>query len=337
MAYGFTDDIVKYSGGLMYMLDKDPRQVVELQYTYDLEQLGQSQNAFSTDNILSSFLRRNPANKLTFVQEYYGSYSREWIRGFSNKVMLKRRDMEPAGKLDYLRPDPEGGAPTDIQHIKTAEVSLYTRFAHKEKFVEGEFNRLSLGSKYPVLEAQITVSFKELLRSHYEFQKVELAISDEFNVMTMGEMEYRITAGKIFGQLPYPLLEIHNGNESYFYDKLAFNLMNFYEFISDEYATVMLTHHFDGFFLNKIPLMRKLKWREVVSASAVVGNLDPKHQEELIFPTEVHRLTKPYVEAGVGIENIFKIIRIDALWRLTYLDHPNTSNFGIRGAFEFTF
>lgn len=336
MAYGFLDDVVKYSGGLKYMLDKDPRQVVELQYTYDLEQLGKSQNSFSTDNILSSFLRTNPANKLTFVQEYYGSYFMEWIRGFSNKLILRRRDMEPSGKLNYFKPNPEGTF-TDIQHVKTSEVSLYTRFAHKEKFVEGEFDRLSLGSKYPVLEAQASFGVKGLFRGDYEYQKIELAVSDEFNVMTMGEMEYRITGGKIFGTLPYPLLEIHNGNESYFYDELSFNLMNFYEFISDEYVTLMMTHHFDGFFLNKIPLLRKLKWREVVTLNSVWGNLSQKHQQELIFPDEVHTLDIPYVEAGVGIENIFKFIRIDAMWRLTYLDHPNTSNFGIRGAFEFTF
>lgn len=336
IAYGFKDDVVKYSGGLKYNVDDDPRQMVELQYTYDLEQLGKSQNAFSTDNILSSFLRRNPTDKLTFVQEYYGSYSMEWFRGFSNKLILRRRDMEPVGKLNYFRPNPEG-APLHVSHIKTAEVSIYTRFAHEEQFVEGEFSRLSLGTKYPIIELQASFGIDGILRSNYEYQKLEMAISDEFNIMTMGELEYRLTAGKIFGKLPFPLLEIHNGNETYFYDQLSFNLMNFFEFISDEYATLMLTHHFDGFFLNKIPLLRKLKWRELVTASAVVGNLSDKHEEVLIFPEEINGLTEPYVEVGVGIENIFKIVRIDAIWRLSYLDHSNTTRFGIRGGFQFSF
>jgi hypothetical protein len=113
--------------------------------------------------------------------------------------------------------------------------------------------------------------------------------------------------------------------------------MNFFEFISDEYATAMVNHHFDGFFLNKIPLMRKLKWREVVSVRTVIGSLSDRNKAEIILPETSYELTVPYVEVGVGIENIFKIIRIDLMKRLNYLDHPNTSEFGFRGTLEFSF
>ncbi|MEQ8909115.1 MAG: DUF5686 family protein [Vicingaceae bacterium] len=336
LAYGLTDERFKYNAGFLYKLNENPRQFVEFQYTRDLEQLGQSQNAFAEDNILSSFLRRNPNTKLTDVESFEASYSREWITGFSNQIFIRKRSMQPLGSLEYERFDPEIGIYQD-DFINTTELSLYTRFAYKETFVEGEFERISLGSKYPIVEAQVSMGVEGLMGGDYDYQKVELAISDKINTGVFGHSDFRLTAGKYFGTLAYPLLEIHNGNETYFYDQQAFNLMNFFEFVSDEYATLMYTHHFGGYFFNKVPLLRKLKWREVVSGRAVAGDLANRHRTELILPNNIYTLNQPYMEVAAGIENIFKLIRIDAMWRLNYLDHPNIAKFGIRGAFEFTF
>jgi len=338
LAYGFKDERFKYGTGFLYKLKENPRQWIEAKYTRDIEQLGQNQNAFSQGNILSSFLRRNPNNKLTDVESYETSYKREWITGFTNQLFFRHRAMRPVGELDYRKfiNNPEIGI-VDQDIIKTSEISLYTRFAYKEKYVEGEFERISLGSDYPVLEIQLGIGVKDLLGGDYDYQKFEVAVSDDIKIGIFGHSDFRVTAGKYFGTLPYTLLEIHNGNETYFYDPRAFNLMNFFEFISDEYASVMINHHFDGFFLNKIPLMRKLKWREVVSLRTIAGNLSDRHRTELILPEESYELNVPYAEAGIGIENIFKIIRIDFMKRLNYLDHPNTSEYGIRGTIELSF
>ena len=144
--------------------------------------------------------------------------------------------------------------------------------------------------------------------------------------------------GKIWGSLPYPLLELHNGNETYSYDVTAFNLMNFFEFVSDEYASLSWTHHFNGLFLNKIPLMQKLKWREVASVRGVWGRLNSDSPTELDFPTTLFTLNdKPYWEGGVGIENILKVLRVDVLWRGAYLENPDIAKWGIRGMFVFQF
>lgn len=338
LAYGTNDERFKYNSGFRYKIKKNPRQYVGFQYTRDVEQLGISQNAFSQDNILSSFLRRNPNNKLTDVEEFEFTLEREWIPGLSNVLFITKRGMRPLGTLDYTRERPENsGVFVPDNLLNTTEISLFTRFAYKETFVEGEFDRISLGSKYPILELQAGFGFKDVLDGDYDYQKFELAISDNVKTGVYGHTEFRLTAGKYFGTLPYTLLEIHNGNESYFYDKRAFNLMNFFEFISDEYATIMLTHHFDGFFLNKMPLLRKLKWREVASFSAVSGNLSEKHRKELVLPNNIFELEEPYAEVGIGIENIFKLIRIDGMWRLNYLDHPDIAKFGIRASFELSF
>ena len=113
--------------------------------------------------------------------------------------------------------------------------------------------------------------------------------------------------------------------------------MNFYEFVGDEWATMFVVHHFNGLVFNKIPLFRKLKWREVASFRGAVGGLSNIHQTELDFPDKLNTLSKPYMEVGAGIENIFKLLRVDALWRLTYLDHENVVPFGIRVTYQLEF
>ena len=337
-AYGLLDRRFKYGAGFLYKLKDNPRQWVSFDFKRDLEQLGQSQNAFSEDNILSSFLRRNPNNKLTDVESYSASYKREWITGFTNSFMFSHRVMRPVGSLEYRRfiPNPEIGI-IDDGSIRTSEFGLYTRLAYKEKYVDGEFERISLGTKYPILELQLGFGVKDFLDSDYNYQKFKIAVSDKIRTGVFGYIDLRVTVGKYFGTLPFTLLEIHNGNETYFFDKRAFNLMNFFEFVSDEYATLMIDHHFDGFFLNKFPIMQKLKWREVISLRTVAGKLSDRHRTELIFPETSYELDVPYVELAVGIENIFKFIRIDGLKRLNYLDHANVSEYGIRGTLDIKF
>lgn len=337
-AYGTKDERFKYGTWTDLLLSEQPRQLLGVAYKNDLEQLGQSQNALSEDNILSSFLRRNPNNKLTNVEEYKGYYEREWFRGFSNRLLFSTRDMRPLGALEYRKTDNEGNDVAE-NNIRATEVGIYTRFSYKEKFVGTGFDRFSLGSRFPTLEIQFSSGLKGFLEGEFEYQKMIVVLKDKFRFGTFGFLDWRLEAGKYWGTIPFPLLELHNGNESLFYDYLAFNLMNFFEFASDEYASAMLTHHFDGFFLNKIPLFRKLKWREVASGKAVMGRLDrEKHSQALSLPENMFTLEQePYVEASVGIENILKIFRVDALWRLTHLDNPNIQTFGIRTTFEIRF
>jgi hypothetical protein len=336
-AYGTDDERFKYGGWVDLLVSEQPRQLMGFSYSNDLEQLGQSQNALSEDNILSSFFRRNPNNKLTNVEEYTGYYEREWIRGFSNKLIFTTRDMRPLGKLEYIKTD-ETGQDVVQNNLRSSELTLVGRFAYKEKFVSSGLDRFSLGTNYPVFEAQFSLGIKGFLNGEYDYNKVVVSLRDKFRFGTMGYLDWRLEAGKYWGTVPYPLLFLHNGNESLFYDYLAFNLMNFFEFASDEYVSAMLTHHFDGFFLNKIPLFRKLKWREVVSGKGVIGRMDQKHTKALSLPNDLFTLeSEPYMEASVGIENILKIFRVDALWRLSYLDNPNIDKFGFRTTFEIRF
>jgi hypothetical protein len=231
--------------------------------------------------------------------------------------------------------------PTEVaykEEITTSEIRVLSRFAYNEKFVDGEFTRVSLGTHYPILQAQYTLGIKNLFGSDYNYQKLNVSMDDRIRINPIGYFDYILSYGKVWGQIPYPLLELHGGNETYIYDIYAYNSMNYYEFVSDEFASATISHHFDGFFLNKIPLMKKLKWREVVGGKAVIGTVNDKNREQLIFPSTLHALNKgPFMEVTAGIENIFKVFRIDGVWRLTYLDHDKALPFSIKGSLQFTF
>jgi len=133
------------------------------------------------------------------------------------------------------------------------------------------------------------------------------------------------------------LLELHAGNETYAYDPLAFNMMNYYEFVSDEYVVFSAEHHFQGFFFNRVPLLRWLKLREVVTGKLLLGNLNEKNRNIMEFPEGLTYLEKPYSEVSIGIENILQLFRIDAMWRLSYLNHDNIQIFGLRATMQLTF
>jgi hypothetical protein len=342
-AYGFRDERFKYGGGFLYMLNKNPRMAVAASGKRDMEQLGQGTGAFRQDNVLSSIFRRNPANKLTDVTEVQASLEKEWLYGLSNKLILKHRVLKPAGSnYRYVRIK-DNSPEQQINHLITSEVSLYTRFAYKEKFVYGEFERISLGTKHPVVELQYDYGIPNVIGSQFEYHKGMVRVTDKIRFGPFGYVKATAEAGKIFGNLPYPLLNLFQGNETFFYDEASYNTMNFFEFVSDEWVSLWATYHGEGLFFNKVPLLRRLKWREVVSAKAVVGGYDPNNDAILSRDfnydgiPEIHTLSKPFAEAAIGVENIFKVLRVDFIWRLSYLDNPNIVKYGLRAKLQFDF
>ena len=341
LAWGTKDQRFKYGGEVMYMFNKNPRRDVVASYKHDLEQLGLSPNAFSTDNILSSLFRRGPNDKLTRVQEFKIMYEHEWFNGLINRIHFIHRQMFPLGETSFVI-FPEGRSnPILIPDIFTSEVVFDTRIAFRERFVSGEFYRFTLSSSYPIILLRYAYGIPNLFQSDYEYHKLTVNLQQWFNFATIGWSKYTIEAGKILGTLPYPLLKIHEGNQTFLYDEFSSNLMNYYEFVSDQYLSVTFAHHFDGLLFNHIPLIRKLKWREVAHLRCVYGTLREKNKEYSLFPGQMRSFGNiPYWEAGVGIENIFRIIRIDAIWRLNHRDdllNPNPATFGLFISLYFSF
>jgi len=337
VAYGTRDEKFKYSLGIRSFISKKPRAMVGMYYKNDNEILGQSQNGFTTDNILASVFRVTPLRNLTNVKQVHAYIERQWFSGFSTNLSFYNRTMMPLADFHYEFQ--KTATSTGFKEsITTSEIRFLTRFAYQEKFLDGEFTRISLSTRYPIIQAQYTMGIKNLFNSDYNYHKLTINVDDRIRINPIGYFDYILSYGKTWNPVPYPLLELHGGNETYIFDLYAFNAMNYYEFVSDEYAAATISHHFDGFFLNRIPLMRKLKWREVVGAKALIGRVNDTNKDLLIFPEHLYSLNRgPYLEATTGIENIFKIFRVDAVWRLSYLDNPKAIPFSIKASMQFTF
>jgi hypothetical protein len=166
----------------------------------------------------------------------------------------------------------------------------------------------------------------------------------------LGYSEIVLEGGYIFGKLPYPLLSVHRANQSYAYQLESYNLMNFLEFVSDRYASINIDHNFNGFIFNKIPLFKRLKFREVAAVKVLYGGLRPENNPNkdpsLIqfskdattnIPITYTLGQRPYIEGSIGIANIFKLLRVDLVRRFTYLDNPGVSKYGVRARFRFDF
>lgn len=336
LAYGTLDQQFKYQGATRLFLSEKPRQILSLSTRRDLEQLGSSSNAWRTDNILSSVFRRTPNNQLNAFEEYKASYQVEFFPGLSATAGFNRRDIWSVGTIAFEKPATNGTL-QPLERLSTTELNLSARLAINEKFISGNLDRISLGTNWPVLQANATAGLGGWLGGEYNYQRLTIVLQDKITFNPIGWSEFTAEVGRVWGTVPYPFLMMYPGNQTYFYDDYAFNLMNFYEFVSDRWATLFWTHHFNGLVLNRIPVMRKLRFREVATVRAAAGELAANHGSELNFPTTLHKLRTPYVEGGVGIENILKIFRVDALWRFTYLNHPDIVPFGVRLTFQFDF
>jgi hypothetical protein len=341
VAYGTKDELFKYGAKIIYLPNKSPRRSLVVSYKYDLEQLGLSPTARATDNILSSFFSRGPIDKLTYVREYKMAYEYEWFSGLINTISLNRRELFPLGDDKFVI-FPESRNDTVFENsITTNEIGFDTRISFKETYIDGKFNRAIIRSAYPIITIGYRYGIPLIKNKDYTYHKLNIEIEQWFNVSTIGWSRFIIDAGKIWGTLPYPLLKIHDGNETWLFDQGSSNMMDYYEFVSDQYINFFYTHHFDGFFFNKIPGIRKLKWREVVYFRGLYGTQSDKNLSFSEYPGNLRSLGKePYMETGAGIENIFKVLRIYAIWRLTHLNDPgnqDVAKFGIFATIYFSF
>ena len=341
LAYGTKDERFKYGGELIYLFRKDPRRRFKVFYKYDLEQLGLSETARGTDNLLSSFFSRGPIDKLTMVRQYKMTYDHEYFNGLINTFVINRRELFPLGDTKFLIFPDSRLDTVYASSITTTEIGLDTRISFNETYTYGKFSRVTLSSELPVIMIRYRFGIPALFTNDYDYHKLNIGIEQWFNLGTIGWSRFYVDFGKIWGTLPYPLLKIHAANQTWLYDRYSSNLMNYYEFVSDQYVILYYTHHFDGLLFNKIPLFRKLKWREVIQFRGVYGSLTEKNLEFSEFPGYLRPLgTEPYLETGVAIENILKVIRIDAIWRLTHLNDPGgeqASKFGIFASLYFSF
>jgi hypothetical protein len=339
-AYGTKDMTFKYGADILWLYSKNPRRGFSTSYKYDVEQLGTSYTSITTDNLLASIFHRGPNNKLTMTREYQVAYEHEWVQGLSTTFTLDHREIFPLGSTVFIIYPSQGDTVT-MRSIYTSEARFRLRLSFKEQYISGQFYRYTISSHYPIIQIDYSYGFPNVFKSDFEFQRLDFTFQQWFNFATIGWSKYIIQTGKIWGTLPYSLLKIHDGNQTFFFDEYSSNLMNYYEFVSDEYIYAYYTHHFEGLLFNKLPGIRNLKWREVAYIQGVYGNLTGNNTTYSAFPDHLRSFNKQiYWETGVGIENIFRFFRIDCIWRLSHLndkENPNVSKFGVFASANFSF
>lgn len=327
-AYGFKDEKFKYGLGMLYLFNKNPRRGVSVDVKHDYEKLGQSINALTEDNIMSTILARTKNIHLLLVDEVKGEYEHEYFNGFSNTIGAKYKNITPTQYIPFRN----ASLDHDYKNLESYEMSYNLHFCYNEKFVSGEFTRVSMGSSFPELDLELTAGIWNDRGNFKNYYRAIAMISQKVSLGPLGKTRYILEGGKVYGNVPFPLLKLHEGNETYAFDKYAFNMMNLYEFASDTYASVTAEHHFNGFFFNRLPLLRKLKWREIIYGKGLVGDISNRNCRQnaiMDFPSTLGDVNKPYFEAGVGIENIFRFFRVDGVWRLSHLDKPGVSKFAV--------
>lgn len=330
-AYGTKDERWKGGGGAEVMFGRRLMRKLELRGAHDVMQLGAGQNAMTESNLLSSVLSRGD-QRLSMVDRGEIGYEHEWIHGISTFVQARGRRIYGNRYVPLLLPARAGAAegtqeaqPQPIRSIDDATLSLGVRLSKKERIYRKVFDKNSLGSKYPILTVSGTLGLKGVLPGSHSYRRADASVYYRPELPPIGYSEITLQGGRIWGRVPYPLLKLHEGNGTYFYDPYAFSCMEYYEFASDRWAAWFFEHHFNGFFLGRIPLLKRLKWREVILCKGVWGSLSdrnngalPATTAELLFPRGMSSVRTPYVEAGFGIENILRLLRVDCIWRVTH-------------------
>ena len=341
-AYGTKDNHFKGGGGIEYMVNELPTSKLKLAYKHDAVQLGAGVNAFTEGNILSSVFSRGNNDRLSLVNQGDISYEHEWRQGISNTFAAQMRTIFSSPYVPFVRPDGQV-----VNSIQTFSLQLKTRLSRDEIVVRKTFDKFSLGSDYPIVGIDLSMGVKGMFKNDYEYYRVVGTVLYDLGIPPIGTSKFIINGGKVFGKVPYPLLKLHEGNATYFYDTYAFSCMNYYEFASDLWVSLIYEHHFKGFFLGKIPLMKRLKWREVFIFKALIGTLEDRNNGSLadtkailLFPEGMSSVSKPYFEAGIGIENICRIFRVDAIWRVSHrhsVPGQNVQNFAINFSINLNF
>lgn len=343
-AYGFKDDRFKYFLSGTYSLnDKSiysfPQNYLRASFQHDTKIPGQELQFVQEDNFFLSF-KRGLNNTWLYNDIFRLNYVHEFPSHFSYKFQIQEWDQHPAGGLYYR--NTISGVGHTITGLRTTEFSTELRFAPEEKFYQGKLYRTPIPDKYPIFTLRYQQGIKGLFGGEYNYENLTGNITKRFYLSQLGYADVSTEGGYIFGKVPFPLLDIHHANQTYALQLQSYNLMNFLEFVSDHYAAINIDQNFNGFLFNKVPVLKKLKWREVVSFKALWGGVRvenyPANDPSLYaFPkngagvSTTYTLNNgPYMEGSIGIANIFKVLRLDMVERFSYLDHPYAPKYGLR-------
>lgn len=354
-AYGFKDHRSKYMGEVEYSFNKKeylprefPKNSITFSYQYDVMSPTDKFLKTDKDNVFVSF-KTSTVDQMSYVRNIAFKYENETQFGLKTTVEVKHSTDEPTGGLAYITNDDQK---TLVPEIQTMEASLAFRYAPGETFVNTKQRRIPVSFDAPVFTLSHTTGFKGVLGGEYNFNLTEVGLYKRFWFSSWGKIDMFVKGGAQWNKVPFPLLIMPAANLSYILQRETFNLINNMEFLNDRYASLDVSWDLNGKIFNRIPLLKKLKWREAIGFKMLYGHLTDKNNpmkhpgdsELFLFPTRDGRPTSfvmdpktPYMECSVGIHNIFKILHIDYVRRLNYLDHPDANKWGVRFMVMMTF
>jgi hypothetical protein len=340
-AYGFNDHKVKYGISGKWMLEPKNRMIISGGNRNDVEQIGASLT--SSNDVLgrsfasSSLFSFGANGKLTKVNFSNLSIEIEPVKNLIFESSISYKTLESASSkfsLDYFTDDTHTSTKS---LVKQAEIGIQIEFTPNKKTSGYGVERSIVDSPYSRIFVNYSQGFKGLFNSDFDYSKLQIYYKQPILIGPLGRTNLTMELGQTFGKVPLGLMSVIPGNQTLFMIKNTFSNLNFYEFISDRYATLQWEHDFQGRLLSRIPIMRKLNWREIIGVKTVYGEISNENKQLNATGLIYKAPTNPYWEYSVGIGNIFKVLRIDASFRGNYRDIPETNNFTIKAQIGFYF
>ncbi|CAN5170480.1 DUF5686 family protein [soil metagenome] len=333
IAYGFKDERVKYGGKVQFIISRKPWNKLALSAFTDVDLKSRNAEEIDYDNVFSILQKKNVIQRLYNIESYKLVYDTELHKDLTAYFTLLHRRFKPAFDFAYEK---ENILRTDL---RSSEASISLRWQYKSKPLPGTFLREAQMARFfgqfrkknewPIVRLMYTAGIPNFPDSDFKYHDVAFGLQGDVQVTAKMSFYYNAWVGKIIGTVPYLLLRNPEGNISYVHNKYLFNNMSLLEFSADQYTSLNFQWYFGGMLFDKIPWIKTLKLREVVTTNVFYGNMTSANKAynrlnafDVAYPI-------PYVEAGVGIENIFKFIRIDYIQRFTHLDKPNITKWAI--------
>jgi Family of unknown function (DUF5686)/CarboxypepD_reg-like domain len=340
-AYGTDDHKFKYGLSGKWMVDKKNRIIISGGNRRDIEQIGASlttTNDVMGRSFASSALFTTGSNgKLTNINLSNIAVEIEPVKNLIFQLGISHRTLvsaSPTFSLDYYT----NASRTTIQsEVKQSEANIQIEYMPNRKTIGFGVERDVVDNPYSRFFINYSHGFKGVLNSDFKYEKLQLFYKQPIIIGPLGRTNITMEFGKTFGTIPLGLMSVIPGNQTYFTIENTFSNLNFYEFISDQYATLKWDHNFNGRIFARIPFMRKLNWREIVGIRGVYGSISNANRAINASGLAYNAPENGYWEYSAGIGNIFKVFRIDFSWRGNYLNTPDATKFAIKGAFGFHF
>jgi len=358
-AYGFGSHKNYYSTALTWsFIDKNympweyPKRTLKLESTYDIASPSDRYLPTDKDNFLVAF-KWTGIDKMMISNRQKLSFEYEDYSGLRTSLSFTAEEYQACGAMSFRKlSEPRIDYKELVPHrefLRTTELFAELRYAPDETYINSKERRITINNDAPAISLSHTIGFRNLLGGDYASNLTELKLYKRFWMNSWGKIDCFLKGGIQWNQVPYPLLIHPIANQSFIIEEEMFNLVNNMEFLNDRYASLMLSWDLNGKFFNRVPLIKHLKWREYIGVNVLWGGLSDKNNpykaenagsDRLMYFPEgcyVMDTKKPYVELVVGIHNIFKLIHVEYVRRLTYLDLPTSEKWGIRYIFRLTF